>query len=86
MLSQIIRLFNKAEFHMIEAKAIVEIAGKYKSEIMLEVNRIRVNAKSLLGIMSIGFSCGMEIKLICDGKDEKEAITELTKYFESGCL
>ena len=49
----------------------------------MEKDDRRVNAKSLLGVLSLGITKGMEITIITDGTDEKEAIEALEKLIES---
>ena len=62
------------------AALFVQIASKYESHISVFVNEKQVNAKSIMGMMSLGTIKGEEIQLIVDGEDEKEASQALIKF------
>ena len=59
-------------------------ANEYKSSIWVEKEERRVNAKSLLGILSLGIVGGAKIRIIADGSDEQLAVDGLVKLVESG--
>ena len=61
----------------------IQKANEYKSSIWVEVEERRVNAKSLLGVLSLGIVKGTEITLIANGTDEEEAVEALTKLLAS---
>ena len=58
-------------------------ANEFKSSIWVEKDERKVNAKSLLGVLSLGIVKGTPIKLIADGPDEKEAVEALFKMISS---
>ena len=58
-------------------------ANEFKSSIWVEKEERKVNAKSLLGVLSLGIVKGTPIKLIADGPDEKEAVEALYKMISS---
>lgn len=60
---------------------IVQIASQYKSEILLEYDKYRINAKSIMGIIAFNPSKGMNVTIAADGKDEGEAVEALEKFF-----
>ncbi len=62
----------------------VTYAARYKSEIFIEKNGIRVNGKSIMGIMSLAAEKGSELIISANGEDEKEAVRALVKLIESG--
>ena len=62
----------------------IQKANCFKSSIWIEKEERRVNAKSLLGVLSLGIIGGTTIKIICDGSDEAEAIEGLVSLVESG--
>ena len=62
---------------------IVQTACAYKSAITFEVEDKRVNAKSIMGMMTLGLSSGEEITVSADGKDEEAAIREIEKYLST---
>ena len=61
----------------------IQKANEFKSAIWVEKDDRRVNAKSLLGVLSLGIVKGSTIKLVADGSDEEEAIKALVNLIES---
>ena len=59
---------------------LVQIASQYESQIHLVSDDKKINAKSIMGMMSMGFSEGQEITIIADGKDEEAAVNEIADY------
>ena len=57
---------------------------QYKSSIWVEKEERRVNAKSLLGVLSLGIMGGTDIRIIADGSDEEEAVEGLVALVKSG--
>ncbi len=62
---------------------LVQVASQYESEIYVEFEEKKVNAKSIMGMMSLGLASGEEVTVIVDGPDEKEAIKDIEKYLIS---
>jgi catabolite repression HPr-like protein len=62
------------------AALFVQEANRFSSEIFLEKDGKKVNAKSIMGLMSLAISTGSEITLAADGSDEDEAIAALEKF------
>ena len=83
MTEQKITIMNRAGIHMRPAAVIVDTAKDYKSTIHLEKDSYKINAKSILGIMTLGAGYGNEINIIAQGEDEKEAVAALARLFES---
>jgi phosphocarrier protein HPr len=75
---------NKAGLHARPATFFIQKANEYKSTIWVEKEERRVNAKSLLGVLSLGIIGGTTIKVIADGSDETEAVEGLVSLVESG--
>jgi catabolite repression HPr-like protein len=65
------------------AALFVQEANRFSSEIYVEKDQKKVNAKSIMGIMSLAVGTGTEIKLIVDGSDEEKAMKSLTKFLEN---
>ncbi|ALF08697.1 HPr family phosphocarrier protein [Parageobacillus thermoglucosidasius] len=65
------------------AALFVQEANRFSSDIYLEKDGKRVNAKSIMGLMSLAISTGSVITLIADGPDENEAIEKLANYVEN---
>ena len=61
----------------------IQKANEFKSSIWVEKDERRVNAKSLLGVLSLGIVKGTSINLIADGPDEKEAVEALIELISS---
>lgn len=62
----------------------IQRANEYKSSIWVEKEDRRVNAKSLLGVLSLGIMGGTDIRIIADGSDEEEAVEGLVSLVKSG--
>ncbi len=59
---------------------LVQVASQYESEIYIEHGDKSVNAKSIMGMMSLGLTTGEQITIIADGSDEEAAVKDLEKY------
>ena len=59
---------------------LVQVASQYESSIYVEIQEKRVNAKSIMGMMSLGLAEGEEITIIANGPDENEAVTAIDRY------
>ena len=59
---------------------LVQFASQYESQIHLVSDDKKINAKSIMGMMSMGFTEGQEITVIADGKDEAAAVKEISEY------
>ena len=83
MITQEITLKNEAGLHARPATEIAKNASKYGCDIKFDVNGKAYNAKSVLNIMSAGIKNNTQIKIICDGVDEKQALTEMLQLFQN---
>lgn len=70
---------NQVGLHARPATFFIQKANEFKSSIWVEREERRVNAKSLLGVLSLGIVKGTTITLIADGADEKEAVDKLVE-------
>ena len=59
---------------------LVQVACRFDSEIILESDNRRINAKSIMGIMAFNPSEGMSVSIVAEGSDEEEAILEIEKF------
>ena len=59
---------------------LVQEASQYDSQVYIEIENKKINAKSIMGMMSMGFTEGQEITVIADGKDEAAAVKEISEY------
>lgn len=62
----------------------VQVASQFDSSIYVEVGTKKVNAKSIMGMMTLGLDVGEEVVVSADGADEEKAITEIEKYLAAG--
>ncbi|GAA0307756.1 catabolite repression HPr-like protein [Gracilibacillus halotolerans] len=62
------------------AAQFVQKANAFVSEIFIEVENRRINAKSIMGLMSLALVKGTEVTLIANGPDEVQAIEELARF------
>jgi len=84
MISRTVTVNNNYGLHARPATFFIQKANSYKSSIWVEKEERRVNAKSLLGVLSLGIEKGMEITLIADGEDEAAALDGLASLIETG--
>ena len=75
---------NHVGLHARPATFFIQKANEFKSSIWVEKEERRVNAKSLLGVLSLGIVGGTSIKVIADGADEQQAVESLVKLVASG--
>lgn len=75
---------NQVGLHARPATFFIQKANEFRSSIWIEKEERRVNAKSLLGILSLGIIGGTQIKIIADGADEQAAVNALVELVESG--
>ncbi len=75
---------NQVGLHARPATFFIQKANEFKSSIWIEKEERRANAKSLLGVLSLGIMGGAEIRIIAGGADEEEAVDALAKLVESG--
>jgi phosphocarrier protein len=75
---------NQVGLHARPATFFIQKANGYKSSIWVEKEDRRVNAKSLLGVLSLGIVGGTTIRVIADGADEEAAVNGLVELVESG--
>ena len=83
MYSQEAVVNNQVGLHATPATFFIQKANEFKSAIWVEREERKVNAKSLLGVLSLGIIKGTAINLIADGADEKEAVEALVKLISS---
>ncbi len=83
MISRNVTIKNSVGLHARPATFFIQKANSYKSAIWVERDDCRVNAKSLLGVLSLGIVKDMTITLIADGNDEVAAIEGLAALIDS---
>ena len=83
MISRDVTIKNSVGLHARPATFFIQKANSYKSSIWVEKEDCRVNAKSLLGVLSLGIVKGTTITLIADGNDEASAIDGLVALVDN---
>lgn len=59
---------------------LVQVASQYESSVYVECEEKKVNAKSIMGMMSLALPSGREITVTADGDDEEKAVANIEKY------
>lgn len=77
-------IHNQVGLHARPATFFIQKANEFKSSIWVEKDERKVNAKSLLGVLSLGIVGGTSIKIIADGSDAEQALDGLVTLVESG--
>ncbi len=83
MITKEVVINNQVGLHARPATFFIQKANEFKSSIWVEKEERRVNAKSLLGVLSLGIVKGTTITIIADGTDEEEAIKTLSELIDS---
>ncbi|MDR0991654.1 MAG: HPr family phosphocarrier protein [Ruminococcus sp.] len=84
MYSKDAQVENKVGLHARPATYFIQKANEFKASIWVEKDERRVNAKSLLGVLSLGIVGGTPVKIIADGTDEAAAVTALCDLINTG--
>ena len=83
MISREVTVQNQVGLHARPATFFIQKANEFKCGICVEKDERKVNAKSLLGVLSLGISKGTKITIIADGVDEELATNALVELIES---
>jgi len=83
MITKSVTMTNQVGLHARPATFFIQKANEFKSSIWIEREERKVNAKSLLGVLSLGVVKGGEINIIIDGEDEAEAMAALLELIET---
>jgi len=59
---------------------LVQVASQYESTVYLQIDNKKVNAKSIMGMMSLGLNSGEQVTVLVDGADEQDALENIEKY------
>ena len=83
VISKEVTINNQVGLHARPATFFIQKANEFKSSIWIEKDDRRVNAKSLLGVLSLGIVKGTAVNIVADGVDENEAIDTLSALIDS---
>jgi phosphocarrier protein HPr len=75
-------IINSLGIHARPASLIVKTASAFDSKVELEKNNVKVNAKSIMGVLMLASEQGDKLNVIAEGKDEKEAVEALVELIE----
>lgn len=81
MIQKTVEIVNKLGLHARAAAKLSHLANSFNSDVFLIYNQDRINAKSLLGILTLAASVGNTITLEASGTDEQKAVVELSDLF-----
>jgi phosphocarrier protein HPr len=83
MISKKVTIVNKLGLHARAASKLVNKANQFESEVFIEKQGNRVNAKSIMGVMMLAASKGTEIVLEVEGSDEQNCLTAVAELIEN---
>ena len=83
MVEKIVTVLNRAGVHARPSSLIVQATKNFKCSIHFEKGSERINAKSIMGVITLGASYGTEIKVVAEGEGAKEAVDIIAALFES---
>ncbi len=83
MIQKEVTLLNRLGLHIRPAAQLTKIASKYKSDVYLIKDGMRVNGKSIMGVMMLAAGRGSTLILECMGEDEQQQLDELVQLFEN---
>lgn len=84
MIETTVRVVNRAGLHTRPAALLVKIASTFTSDIYLERDGFQINAKSIIGVMTLAAEHGSELGLSAEGEDEQKAADAISALFASG--
>ena len=84
MIKKTAKVVNRLGLHARPAALLVTTASKFESQFFISKNAIRINGKSIMGVMMLAAEMGSELVLEVDGTDEIEAMEEILKVIASG--
>ena len=80
MLKKSVKIQLKNGLEARPVAVLVQVASQHESSVYIESEGKKVNAKSIMGMMTLGLDSGEEVVVIADGKDEEEAIANIEKF------
>ena len=83
MTEHTITITNRAGIHARPAALVVQTTKNFNCSIYFEKGQDRINAKSIMGVITLGAAFGTEIRITADGEDEQAAVSALVRLFES---
>lgn len=84
MIKKTVTIVNRLGLHARPAARLVTVAGQFKAELYLTKGDLRINGKSIMGVMMLAAEQGSELLLEMDGPDEEQAMEAIVRVIESG--
>lgn len=84
MIETTVKIVNKAGLHTRPAATIVKIASKYKSQFYISKDGLKIDGKSIIGVMTLAAEMGSELFLSFNGEDEAEMAKEIIDFINRG--
>ena len=84
MVQKTAKVVNRLGMHARPSAMFVKHSSRYKSEIYVEKDGLKVNGKSIMGVMMLAAEAGSELIIYADGEDEVKAVEELAQLVGSG--
>lgn len=81
MIRKEINVLNRAGIHARPAALIVKVANKFKSQFFIEKDKMRINGKSIMGVITLGAAYKSKLIIECDGPDENDMIDAIEELF-----
>jgi phosphocarrier protein len=83
MIERIVTVTNRAGIHARPSALLVQTTKNYKCNIYFEKGSDRINAKSIMGIITLGAAYNTKLRIIADGEDEEAAVNAIVRLFET---
>jgi phosphocarrier protein len=83
MIQKTIQVENKLGLHARPSAMLVKLATRYRSEFHIEKEGMKVNGKSIMGVMMLAAECGSELNMLIDGPDEAYLLKEIEDLFNA---
>jgi phosphocarrier protein len=77
-------IVNSLGLHARPAAMVVQTANKFRSDVQFEKDGLQINAKSIMGVLTLAAGKGSSVVVVCEGEDADLAMAALAKVFESG--
>ena len=83
MVKKELTILNSSGLHARPAASLVKLASKFTSKIYLQKDGLEVNAKSIMGVMTLAAEKGSKVLIIADGIDEREALKQIIELIKT---
>ena len=83
MTTRKVTILNRAGIHARPASMIVQTAQQFESSIWIEKENVKINAKSIMNILTLGATFKTELLVSAEGADEESAVDELARLFDN---